>query len=79
MERSEVAIIIPAYNEGHTIGKVVNKLKKFGNVLVIDDASTDQTFKIAKNNGAKVIKNKHNLGYDSSINVGFNEIKKKKI
>ena len=48
LERSKVAIIIPAYNESSTIGMVVEKLNKLGKVIVIDDASKDKTSLMAK-------------------------------
>ena len=79
LERSKIAIIIPAYNESNTIGKVVKDLNKIGRVFVIDDASQDKTSLIAKKNGALVIRNKLNMGYDNSINFCFEIIKKKKI
>ena len=78
LERSKIAIIIPAYNESNTIGKVVKDLNKIGRVIVIDDASQDKTSMIAKKSGALVIRNKFNLGYDNSINIGYEEVKKKK-
>jgi len=79
LERSKVAIIIPAYNESNTIGMVVKKLSKLGKVIVVDDASNDKTSSIAKRNGAFVIRNKFNRGYDNSINIGFKKIKKRQI
>ena len=48
LEKSKVAIIIPAYNEKNTIGRIVNKLKKYSASNVVDDASSDDTPKIAK-------------------------------
>lgn len=78
LERSKIAIIIPAYNESNTIGKVVKDLNKIGRVFVIDDASQDKTSLIAKKSGALVIRNKFNMGYDNSINIGYEVIKKKK-
>jgi glycosyltransferase involved in cell wall biosynthesis len=77
LERSKIAIIIPAYNESNTIGVVVKKLNKLGKVIVIDDASKDKTSLIAKKNGALVVRNKLNKGYDNSINIGYEEIKKR--
>lgn len=75
MERFKIAIIIPAYNESKTIAKVVNSCKKFGQVFVIDDASLDKTFLLAKKSGATVIKNSFNQGYDASLAVGFEFLK----
>ena len=71
MERSEVAILIPVYNEEKTILNVVNKVNKFGIPIVIDDASTDNSLRILKNNKILYFSNKNNLGYDKSLNIGF--------
>lgn len=70
-------IIIPAKNEAKTIGQVIKKSKKFGTVIVIDDASSDDTNKISLKNGAKIIRNKKNLFYDKSLNLGFEYARKK--
>ena len=71
MERFKLAIIIPAFNEEKTISNIVKKSKKYGKVLVINDASNDRTMLLAKKNGAKVFNNDKNLGYCYSINLGI--------
>ena len=49
-------VVIPAYNEAFTIGKVVRRTIKIANhVIVIDDGSNDETAQIAKSAGAEVI------------------------
>mgnify|MGYP006064778409 CR=1 FL=1 len=70
-------IIIPAKNEAKTIGQVIKKSKKFGTVIVIDDASSDDTNRISLKNGAKIIRNKKHLFYDKSLNLGFEYARKK--
>tara|TARA_Y100000991_G_scaffold206681_1_gene184019 strand:- start:274 stop:924 length:651 start_codon:yes stop_codon:yes gene_type:complete len=72
MERSEIAILIPALNEAKTIFSVVKKIEKFGIPFVIDDGSIDKTYSLAKKARANLIKHKKNLGYDQSLNSGFN-------
>ena len=37
MERSQIALVIPARNEAATIGPVVENLRRFGHVIVVDD------------------------------------------
>jgi len=71
MERSAVAIIIPAYNEQETISAVVQKVKPFGTVIVVDDASNDRTAGLAKDAGALVVAHLENKGYDGALNSGF--------
>tara|TARA_Y100001978_G_C23572313_1_gene374805 strand:+ start:98 stop:736 length:639 start_codon:yes stop_codon:yes gene_type:complete len=71
MKKSELAILIPAFNESKTIFSVIKKIERFGTPIVIDDGSSDNTFNLAKKAGATVIKHKTNLGYDESLNTGF--------
>ena len=54
MDRSQVAIVIPAFNEEKTISKIVSKARYYGQVIVIDDGSSDKTLEIAKKSGAIV-------------------------
>lgn len=74
----ELLIIIPALNEEKTIKKIIQKTKIFGDVLVVNDGSIDETKKIAKKNGVMVISHKINLGYDQAINSGLEFFVKKK-
>lgn len=71
MERSRVGIVIPAYNESASIGKIVEAVKDYGTPIVVDDGSTDHTGRIAQNSGAIVIKHPVNHGYDAALNSGF--------
>ncbi len=48
MGRFRLGFVIPAKNESGTILKVINSIKKYGDVLVISDASTDLTDQILK-------------------------------
>ena len=67
----DVAIVIPALNEQNTIGNLIKKSKKFAEVIVIDDNSTDNTVREARKNGARVFSNKTNLGYSRTIKNGI--------
>ena len=71
MGRFKIVIIVPAYNEEKTIYKVVSSLIKYSDVIVVDDCSTDNTSKIAKDCGALLIKNSKNEGYEKSIEKGL--------
>lgn len=66
-----LAIVVPAYNEGSSIESVILGVKKYGQVIVVNDASSDDTAEIAKNAGAIVVNNEINCGYDNSINNGL--------
>ena len=52
MDRSSLAIIIPAYNEGVTIVSIVQEVIAFGMPIVVDDGSTDKTACLALDAGA---------------------------
>lgn len=60
----KVLLVVPAYNEECNIGKVIDSLKKQPyDILVINDASTDNTLSILS---------KKNVDYlDMSVNVGI--------
>ena len=75
-KRKDVLIIIPAYNEGSNIGTVLEKLERkdiadLCDVLVINDASTDDTGQVVRSRGHRVVKNVFNLGYGSGLQVGY--------
>lgn len=70
--KNRTVAIVPAFNEEKTIRKVILKLKKYvKNVIVVDDASKDRTYKISKKLKAIVLRNKKNLGPDKSIEKGI--------
>jgi len=71
VEEYRVGIVIPAFNEELTIAQVVNSVKGVGYAIVVNDASTDRTRKIAEDAGAIVINHKDNKGYDGALNSGF--------
>ena len=48
MERSEIAILIPCFNEEKTISKIITEVNKYGVPIVINDKSTDKTLTIIK-------------------------------
>ena len=75
MERHKLALIIPAFNEAKSIANVLNKLNNSYKVLLVNDGSVDDTSLIANKLGAIVIDHPVNLGYDCSLNSGFEKAK----
>ncbi|MBN1926625.1 MAG: glycosyltransferase family 2 protein [Prolixibacteraceae bacterium] len=73
--RPKVLIIVPAYNEEITIGRVLSGLKDecpYFDIVVINDASEDDTSVIARNTGyAKVIDLPVNLGIGGAVQTGL--------
>lgn len=70
---ADFAILIPARNEAATIGQVVQaaRVNLPGEVIVIDDASTDRTAEIARSAGATVLPLSCNLGAWGSTQTGI--------
>lgn len=65
----KVVITIPAYNEEHTLPKVLTEIKEIMSntkynytILVLNDGSTDKTAEAAKRNGAIVVSHQRNRG-----------------
>ncbi len=71
MDEYKVAIVIPAFNEENTIAGVIQSVKEYGCVIVVNDASSDRTMQIAKDIGVTVVNHKVNQGYDGALNSGF--------
>lgn len=79
----ELSIFFPFWNEEKNIEQVVSKAisiaKKVASkweIIMVDDGSTDRTFKIATNlasldNRLKVVKLGHNRGYGAALRAGF--------
>jgi glycosyltransferase involved in cell wall biosynthesis len=68
------AVIIPAYNEEHTIGAVVKAVRSLGpgyDVIVINDNSSDKTYEKAGEAGAKVVTLPCNLGIGGAVQTGY--------
>jgi glycosyltransferase involved in cell wall biosynthesis len=67
-----IVVGIPAFNEEHTIARVVLEAQKFADAVVVcDDGSTDCTAKIAERLGADVVRHEKNDGYGASIKSLF--------
>src|SRR5687767_204960 len=66
--------IVPAYNETAAIGATVQDLNANApdfDVLVVDDGSTDDTARVARDAGAMVIQLPFNLGIGGSVQTGY--------
>lgn len=74
MDNFKVSVVIPAYNAEKYLRDCLKSIKQqtYRNfeIIVVDDCSFDNTFKIAQAEGAIVIKNRKNLGEGASRNIG---------
>jgi glycosyltransferase involved in cell wall biosynthesis len=68
-----VSVIIPARNESQSIGRVVHGVLEHvpdAEVIVIDDASTDDTPEQAARAGALVVRRPYNIGNGAGVKTG---------
>src|SRR4029453_8132601 len=69
-----VSIVIPAFNEGRTIGQVIDAARvqcPNAEVIVVDDASKDDTAQQAEAAGARVIRRPYNIGNGAGVKTGI--------
>ena len=69
-----VTIVVPAFNEGDSIGQVVTELRAaapWHEVLVVDDGSTDGTGRAAQDAGARVVRHPYNKGNGASVKTAI--------
>lgn len=67
-------IIIPAYNEGESIGKVIAGVRRNApnlDFVVVDDGSSDDTALVASQSGAPLLRLPCNLGYARAVQTGL--------
>ena len=74
---SRIAVIIPAKDEGATIGALLDGISKVSvpghdlHPIVVDDGSTDATAAIAKGVGAEVVAHPENRGLGAAVRTGL--------
>lgn len=74
--KGPIAVLIPALNEGASLGDVLGRIpKKAGGLacetIVIDDGSTDDTARVARSSGAKVVSHAMNRGGGAALATGY--------
>ncbi|MDH5754022.1 MAG: glycosyltransferase family 2 protein [Candidatus Bathyarchaeota archaeon] len=73
LEMPKVSIIIPTYNSGETLAECLKSIHGqnylFYEVIVVDNFSSDDTLKIAKEFGAKIIQQKCNPALARNIGI----------
>lgn len=74
--KEKIAVLIPCYNEGQTIARVVKEYKKAlpeAKIYVYDNNSTDKTGEIAEKAGA-IVKQEHRQGKGNVVRSMFRDI-----
>jgi glycosyltransferase involved in cell wall biosynthesis len=77
---SIIDVVIPAYNEEGSVGKVIKDIPQglVREVVVVNNNSTDNTIAVAQNAGAKVLTDTRQ-GYGSACLAGLAHIRSKEI
>jgi len=69
-----VVAVVPAFNESGAVGGVVDEIRAAcpgAEVVVVDDASTDDTAAVAEARGATVLRLPFNVGIGGAVQTGF--------
>jgi len=71
--KSNILIILPAYNEAKVIENVLLDIQKQGysNICLVDDGSTDNTSEIARKFGVKILTHPINRGAGAAVQTGI--------
>lgn len=70
----EIVVIIPAYNEGKSIGRVIAEIPSVvEEIIVVNNHSTDNTAAVAEEAGATVLF-EENMGYGNACLKGINYV-----
>jgi len=71
MNNNKVFVVIPAYNEEKNIVKIIKEVKhSVDEVVVVDDASEDKTYSLAKRQGVVVLRHLLNRGQGAALETG---------
>lgn len=75
MEKPDIRVIIPAFNEQNAVGLVIDEIPKewVSEIVVVDNGSTDDTFEQARSRGATVLKEPAR-GYGNACLKGMQHI-----
>ncbi len=75
--KSGISVVIPCLNEETSIGRAVEaassgitRMQLLGEVIVVDNGSTDNSARVAREHGAKVIR-EDEKGYGAALRAGF--------
>ncbi|CRR78368.1 MULTISPECIES: glycosyltransferase family 2 protein [Stenotrophomonas maltophilia group] len=72
LEYSNVAVVIPAYNEGSAIKDTIHAIPgNFPKIIVIDDGSRDDTHERVRETRATLIRHPINLGQGAGLQTGI--------
>jgi glycosyltransferase involved in cell wall biosynthesis len=70
-----IFIVLPAYNAAKTLMRTLQEIPRAyrHNIILVDDASKDNTVEIAHKAGLQVIVHEHNLGYGANQKTCYSQ------
>ncbi len=68
-----ISVVVSAYNEESKIGRCLSSVAWADEIIVVDNSSTDETAKIAKERKAKVFRRPNNPMLNVNKNFGFDK------
>ncbi|MFH0979313.1 MAG: glycosyltransferase family 2 protein [Candidatus Woesearchaeota archaeon] len=80
----KIAVVLPAYNEERSIGRVIDGVRhSFSRtlpnhsleIIVVNDCSTDKTSAVALKKKVTLVNHSENTGYGGALITGFNSAK----
>jgi len=68
MPKEKVIVVMPAYNASATLERTINDIPRgsVDEIILVDDASRDNTVEIAKRLGLTIVVHQRNLGYGAN-------------
>ncbi|MFH1777646.1 MAG: glycosyltransferase family 2 protein [Candidatus Omnitrophota bacterium] len=69
---SKISAVIITKNEEDKIKRCLDSIKWVDEIVIVDDCSTDNTVKICKDFGARVVVHKSDSNFDQQRNLGIN-------
>jgi glycosyltransferase involved in cell wall biosynthesis len=74
MSSTSVSVIIPVFNEADNIGQIIREIAAIYpdyEIIVVNDGSTDDTARVAKEAGALVYSHPYNIGNGAAVKSGI--------
>ncbi len=70
----DTLLLIPAFDEATSLPEVLRRVERAVSdvpVVVVDDGSRDETARVARAHGARVLRHPYNLGYGAALQTGY--------
>jgi len=75
-------VVIPAYNEANSIGRVIERIRRAApgvEIVVVDDGSSDDTVQVSEAAGARVLTHPYNKGNGAAVKTALRSLGADKI